>query len=93
LQKPIKGKGRRLLPPLITMVSLSLTVRAYFKPGKGLRQGGPLSPLLLNLVTDVFSRMLIKEANKGCIPGLLNSLYPEGAISLVYSMQMILCSS
>jgi hypothetical protein len=37
----------------------------YFKPGKGLRQGDPLSPLLFNLVIDVFTRMLIKTSRKG----------------------------
>jgi hypothetical protein len=50
----------------------------YFKPGKGLRQGDPLSPLLFNLVIGVFAIMLMKASNKGYITGLLNSLYPEG---------------
>jgi hypothetical protein len=35
---------------------------SYFKPGKGLRQGDPISHLLFNLVVDVFARMLIKAA-------------------------------
>jgi hypothetical protein len=56
----------------------------YFKPGKGLRQGDPLSPLLFNLVVDVFTRMLMKAARKGYILGFLSNLYPEGVISLQY---------
>jgi hypothetical protein len=54
----------------------------YFKPGKGLRQGDPLSPLLFNLVVDVFIRILIKAANAGYISGFMNSLIPGGVISL-----------
>jgi hypothetical protein len=54
----------------------------YFKPGKGLRQGDPLSPLLFNLVVDVFIRILIKVANAGYISGFMNSLIPGGVISL-----------
>jgi hypothetical protein len=57
----------------------------YFKPGKGLRQGDPLSPLLFNLVIDVFSRMLVKVAKEGYIRGFMTSLYPEGVISLQYA--------
>lgn len=61
----------------------------YFKPGKGLRQGDPLSPLLFNLVADVFSRMLMKAANQNLISGLMHQVI-EGGLS-VCSMRMILC--
>jgi hypothetical protein len=57
-------------------------ISPYFKPGKGLRQGDPLSPLLFNLVIDVFSRMLVKAAMRGYISGFMNSQSPEGVISL-----------
>jgi hypothetical protein len=43
---------------------------AYFKPGKGLRQGDPLSPLLFNLVGDAFSRMLDKAARSSLVQGV-----------------------
>jgi hypothetical protein len=55
---------------------------SYFKPGKGVRQGDLLSPLLFNLVIDVFTRMLIEASSKGYITGLLSSLYLDGILSL-----------
>jgi hypothetical protein len=60
-------------------------ISPYFKPGKGLRHGDPLSPLLFNLVIYVFSRMLVKAARGGYISGFINSLSPEGVISLQYA--------
>jgi hypothetical protein len=57
-------------------------ISPYFKPGKGLRQGDPLSPLLFNVVIDVFSRMLVKAARRGYISRFINSLSPKGVISL-----------
>lgn len=36
--------------------------RSYFETGKGLRQGDPLSPLLFNIVADVFTKMLRRRA-------------------------------
>jgi len=36
----------------------------YFKTGKGLRQGDPLSPLLFNLVADVFTKVLMKAGEQ-----------------------------
>jgi hypothetical protein len=36
----------------------------FFKPGKDLRQGDPLSPLLFNLVVDIFSTMLMNQLGK-----------------------------
>lgn len=40
---------------------------SLFKPGKGLRQGDPLSPFLFNLVGDGLTRMLDKAIDKGLI--------------------------
>jgi hypothetical protein len=57
---------------------------SFFRTGKRLRQVDPLSPLLFNLVIDVFSCMLGKAAEKGYITGLLSTLYLEGVISLQY---------
>jgi hypothetical protein len=42
----------------------------FFRTGKGLRQGDPLSPLMFNLVGDVLTRMLVKGANQGLVRGL-----------------------
>jgi hypothetical protein len=62
----------------------------YFKPGKGLRQRDHLSPLLFNLVIDVFTRILIKASSKGYITGMMSSLYPEGVLSLQYADDTLL---
>jgi hypothetical protein len=61
----------------------------YFKPSKGLRQGDPLSPLLFNLVVDVFTRMMVKAANMGYISEFMDDMI-LGA-SLAYNMLMIPC--
>ena len=63
---------------------------SYFTPGKGLRQGDPLSPILFNLVADVFTRMLMKAANQGFIQGLLPEVHEGGIISLQYADDAIL---
>jgi hypothetical protein len=62
----------------------------FFKPGKGLRQGDPLSPLLFNLVADVFSRMLIKAARQNLISGLLPQVMDGGVVSLQYADDTLL---
>jgi hypothetical protein len=43
-------------------VTLNNVDSSFFKTGKGLRQGDPVSPMLFNLVGDVLTRMLIKSS-------------------------------
>lgn len=63
---------------------------AYFKPGKGLRHGDPLSPFLFNLVGDSLSKMLMKAVNKGLVRGLLENFKEGGIVSLQYANDTIL---
>ena len=73
------------------MVPCSLhTNSSYFGVGKGLRQGDPLSPLLFNLVVDVFTRMLMKAARHNLIEGLLPEVVNGGIISLQYADDTLL---
>jgi hypothetical protein len=63
---------------------------SYFQPGKGLRQGDPLSALLFNLVADIFTRMLAKAPRENLITGLLTEVRDGGIISLQYADDTLL---
>ena len=62
----------------------------FFRTGKGLRQGDPLSPILFNLVVDVVTRMLGKAAAHNLIQGLCPDALPGGVICLQYADDTIL---
>ena len=53
---------------------------SFFRAGKGLKHGDPSSPILFNLVADVFSKMLSKAAYAGLIRGLLPQVVPGGFV-------------
>jgi hypothetical protein len=74
-------------------VNLNGEESSFFKTGKGLRQGDPISPMLFNLVGDVFSRLLLKAANQGMVQGLLGDFRHGGVISLQYADDTIVFSS
>uniref|UniRef100_A0A453BVE3 Reverse transcriptase domain-containing protein n=1 Tax=Aegilops tauschii subsp. strangulata TaxID=200361 RepID=A0A453BVE3_AEGTS len=71
-------------------VRINDTNGPHFVGGKGLKQGDPHSPLLFNLVADVFSKMLVKAVNNGLIGGLLPHAIPGGVVSLQYVDDTIL---
>jgi hypothetical protein len=49
-----------------------------------------MSSLLFNMVVDIFTKLLVKTAKRGYIGGLMDSLYPEGVISLQYADDTLL---
>jgi hypothetical protein len=73
-------------------VNLNGEESTYFKPGKGLRKGDPLSPLLFNLIGDVLTRMLFKAERGGLIRGMRPNLRAGGVMSLQYADDTILFS-
>jgi hypothetical protein len=92
--KGLGSRWRKWVMALVKNEPIAIRINdsnsGYFRPGKGLRQGGPLSPLLFNLVADVFTRILIRAARRGHITDLLNSLHPEGIINLQYADDTLL---
>lgn len=71
-------------------VKINDAIAPYFVGGKGLKQGDLISPLLFNLVADVFSRMLAKAARGKFISGIIPHIIPHSLISLQYADDTIL---
>lgn len=72
-------------------VSINNVDGNFFHTGKGSRKGDPLSPILFNLVVDVFTKMLQKASNNDLIiKGLGENLVENGVISLQYADDTIL---
>jgi hypothetical protein len=63
----------------------------YFKSGKGVRQGDPLSPLLFNLAADSLAKMIHRAQENGLIKGLVAKYIDKGLVVLQYADDTILC--
>ena len=50
-------------------VNLNGEESSFLKPGKGLRQGDPISPLLFNLVGDVLTKCSRRGLRKVLLKG------------------------
>jgi hypothetical protein len=57
----------------------------FFLTGRGVRQGDPISPILLNFVADVFTRMLMKADAQGKIIGLMHNMTATNVVSMQYA--------
>jgi hypothetical protein len=65
-------------------------VGRYFQTKKGLRQGGPLSTLLFNLVVDMLATFISRAREEGQIDGLVPHLVDRGLSILQYADDTIL---
>jgi hypothetical protein len=69
-------------------VQINGSVRNYFKSGKGVRQGDPLSPILFNIAADCLAKMVYKAQENGLIKGLVPNYIEHGVA--FYNMQVTL---
>jgi len=63
----------------------------YFKGGKGVRQGDPLSPLLFNLAANALAKMVQLGQKSQMIQGLIPEYFEGGLVLLQYADDTILC--
>ena len=82
---------------IAVLTSGTLSVKAndklgpYFKSGKGVRQGDPLSPLLFNIAADSLAKMVIMGQSNDIIRGLIPEYVQNGIALLQYADDTILC--
>jgi hypothetical protein len=87
--------GAKWIREVVTSGTISVqingTVGSYFKSGKGVRQGDPLSPLLFNLAADGLAKMIHKAQENGLVKGLVPEYIEHGLAVLQYADDTILC--
>ena len=60
-------------------------VGLYFQTKKGFRQGDPLSPVLFNIVVDMFAIILARAKEDGQVKGVVPNLNDGGLSILQYA--------
>ena len=63
----------------------------YFKSGKGVRQGDPLSPLLFSVAADTLDKMIEMAQRHSLVQGLMPEYIENGLAILQYADDTILC--
>jgi hypothetical protein len=71
-------------------INLNGEPREIFGTYKGLRQGDPLSPLLLNLVANALASIMRKGSQERLIKGLIPELVDGGLTHLQYADDTII---
>ena len=61
-----------------TAISVNGEIGSFFRNKRGLRQGGPMSPLLFNFVVNALAALPRKAITAGHIKGVVSHLIPGG---------------
>jgi hypothetical protein len=72
-------------------VKINNTIGSYFKSGRGVRQGDPLSPFLFNIAADSLAKMISLAQKNNLIKGLVPEYTENGVAVLQYADDIILC--
>lgn len=64
----------------------------YFSPGRGLRQGDPMSLALFTIFSYLLSRMLARAEQEGCISGVKVSRLSPKVTHLMYADDLVIYS-
>jgi hypothetical protein len=65
--------------------------RNYFKSGRGVRQGDPLSPFLFKIAADTLAKMISLTQSNNLIKGLVPEYIENGVAVLQYADDTIPC--
>jgi len=71
-------------------VKVNNTIGSYFKSGRGVRQGDPLSPFLFNIAADTLAKMISLAQKNKLIQGLVPEYVENGVSILQYADDTIL---
>jgi hypothetical protein len=71
-------------------IKINDQVGQNFQTKKGLRQGGPLSPLLFNIVVDMLAILINRAKSEGHINGVVPHLVDDGLSILQYAYDTII---
>jgi hypothetical protein len=66
-------------------VKVNNTCGNYFKSGKGVRQGDPLSPFLFNIAADTLAKIICLAQKNKLIEGLVPAYIENGVAILQYA--------
>jgi hypothetical protein len=71
-------------------INVNGEIGSCFSTHQGLRQGGPISPLLFDMVVDILAVFITRAHSEGLLTGLATNL-TEGGVSIL-QFQMALSS-